>query len=48
MPPGVTELGIHPGTIDAWRRVEQAPFLSGLMAQELMAHNIRMASYWDV
>lgn len=45
---GTTELGVHPGTQEAWRRIEAAPLGSPDLLGTLAAHGVTLISYHDV
>lgn len=48
LPLGSTEIGIHPGTDDDWRRSEMQPFLDGDVRSWIESQGISIISYHDV
>lgn len=48
LPEGLTEIGIHPGTVEAWRRIEFAALAHDSVKPFLVANNISNISYKDI
>ena len=48
LPYGTTELGIHPGDCEDWRKVETKPFLDERIGDILKENNIDILSYSDL
>lgn len=46
--PGVTELGIHPGTVEDWRLIEAMPFQTNQARMMLNSANIKKMSFRDL
>ncbi|BDY13537.1 carbohydrate deacetylase [Hydrogenimonas cancrithermarum] len=45
IPDGLTELGIHPGTTDAWRAVETQPFFHDEILKKLNRPDLNLVNY---
>lgn len=43
---GITELGIHPGTIDKWRQIETNPFLEKSVYDKISNIGIKLENYY--
>jgi predicted glycoside hydrolase/deacetylase ChbG (UPF0249 family) len=48
LPPGTTELAIHPGRVEEWRAVEAAPFATGEAARRFAAAGVQLISFHDI
>jgi len=43
---GITEIGIHPGTEEPWRKIETVPFLKNDFHKLLNVHNIKLVNHY--
>jgi hypothetical protein len=48
LPTGTTEIGIHPGRSEAWRRVEFEALANGRATQSLQRAKAQLSSFLDI
>ncbi|WNV03190.1 ChbG/HpnK family deacetylase [Candidatus Methylospira mobilis] len=48
LPDGVTELAVHPGSIEPWRRIESAPLLDERFHALLKTHATQLVDYREI